>query len=31
MTKLIERIKQKEFDSAEKQQPQAAVTQGTQP
>ncbi|BCT67296.1 DUF4810 domain-containing protein [Nitrosospira sp. NRS527] len=31
MTKLIERIKQKESDSAEKQQPQAAITQGTQP
>ncbi|WP_025040723.1 DUF4810 domain-containing protein [Nitrosospira briensis] len=31
MTKLIERVKQKESDSAEKQQPQAAMTQGTQP
>lgn len=30
MTKLIERVKQKESDSAEKQQPQAALTQGTQ-
>lgn len=28
MTKLIERIEQKEVESAEKQQPQAAVTQG---
>ncbi|SHL84227.1 hypothetical protein SAMN05216428_10755 [Nitrosospira sp. Nsp11] len=31
MTKLIERIKQKESDSAEKHQPQAAIIHGTQP